>query len=535
MNIHVLLVDDNYICVEGIQHSVAWEDLGISSVHAVYDGGSAWEYMRQHPVDILVSDISMPGMGGLELSEKAIEANPAIKVILISAYDEFEYAKTAVRLGAFDYIEKPLNYEYLTHILRKALNEISQEAKNLEILKKSRPAMEEQFFRSLIQQGGRESVPTLELYADYLDLKMNYRYYTVLHVSAEDSDMLKQRLGIEEYCVRFMNLENCIRMVSASFSMHYLLKDLTGFICVLGENTSSKKEFKKMILTSFQKAVDLFSGRFDLVIGLGSITGSVWELTSSYSDALKALEYRFFFPEQHFLEAGSISRYGSEILLGKDVPEEELVQRICRNDSDGISQWIDDFIHSFPGSCDSRIVVYSRLYSVVARLLKFAYELNIMTPDFERELTSVFSNPDQFKTIDRISDWLLSVCHDIRGRLQDSMVKYHESLCEAAVKYIQSNYENSSLCLNEIAESLQISPAYLSTLFKQCRNQNISTFLTDTRIEAACHLLLNTTLSLKVISTQVGYSNQYYFSSCFKKKTGMTPSAYREEHQKEPH
>ena len=224
----------------------------------------------------------------------------------------------------------------------------------------------------------------------------------------------------------------------------------------------------------------------------------------------------------------AISRYGSEIILEKNVSEDELIQYICKNNLSGVTEWIHSFIHSFPGSCDSKIIVYSRLYTVIARLLKFSYELNIITPSFEEELTSAFSNPNRFKTIGMISDWLLSICQNICARLQDSVSKYHESLCEAAVHYIQANYGNSELGLNEIAASLQISPAYLSTLFKQYRNQNISAFLTDTRIDAACHLLENTNLSLKVISTQVGYSNQYYFSSCFKKKMGVTPSAYRD-------
>ena len=231
MYMNVLLVDDNYICVEGIMHAISWDSPGISSVHTVYDGVSALDYLKNHPVHILISDISMPGMSGLALSEKALALNPSIKIILISAYDEFEYARQAVRLGAFDYIEKPVNYSYLTEILEKVIAEIKMEVKNLEILKKSRPAIAEQFFRSLIQQGNRESAQILELYAHYLDLKLNCRYYIVLHISAADSDLLKQKLGIEEYCVRSMNLEHCVRKICSTFTFHYVLKDLTNFIC----------------------------------------------------------------------------------------------------------------------------------------------------------------------------------------------------------------------------------------------------------------------------------------------------------------
>lgn len=527
----VLLADDNHICVEGIHQSIPWAELGIDQVHCVYDGQTALEYLKEYPVDLLISDISMPGLTGLDLSEQAIALHTSIKIILISAYDEFEYAKKAVRLGAYDYIEKPINYEYLAEIIKKALAELEQEHRNLEILKKSRPAMEEQFFRSLIQQNLREPRETMRLYAHYLELDLTCSCCTVLHISVEDQSTLKQKLGIQEYYVRLMNLEKEIRRVCDSFFIRYVLKSLTGFICILGEKELTPEEFKKNIFSAFSRIVEQFSSRFDLVIGLGKIVPKIWNLPSSYAQAVKALDYRFFFPEQSILEAGQISGCTSSLILGQDTQEERLIQLICKNDLEGIQNWIQAFKSSFAGNYSSKNLVYTLLYSVIARILKFTYELNISDEALEREITSVFSDFTKFKNIDSISDWLYTICQSICANLQASVSNYHQGLCRAAMAYIDKNYTNSELGLNEIAEHVQITPAYLSTLFKQYRHQNISSYITDVRIEAACQLLLNTTLSLKVISTQVGYSNQYYFSSCFKKKTGMPPSAFREERQ----
>lgn len=526
----VLIVDDNYICVEGIHKSIHWETLGIDAVFEAYDGKTALEFIREKHADLIISDISMPGLNGLDLSEQVIRIDSSIKVILISAYDKFEYAKKAVRLGAFDYIEKPIDYDYLTEILSKALSEIEQEHKNLEILKKSRPAMEEQFFRSLIQPNLREQPETLRLYADYLDLNLDCNYCMALHISAEDSLLLKQKLGIEEYHVRFMNLENYILKICNEFPVHYLLKDLSGFICILGAQSVSRAEFKKKIIGTFSQTAEIFSDRFDLVIGLGKIVTCVWDLAASYAQAQKALEYRFFFPSQNILEATAISGCDSSLILGKDAQEDELIQFICKNDLDSIRVWISDFKNSFPGNCGSKNLVYTRLYSVIARILKFCCEMNLTNDSFEHEITAVFSNPEKFKNIDAISGWLYSICENVCGHLQASVANYHQSLCESVVSYIEKNYPDSNLNLNEIAEHVQITPTYLSTLFKKYKQQNISNFITDVRIDASCQLLKNTALSLKVISTRVGYSNQYYFSSCFKKKTGMTPSAYREQY-----
>lgn len=203
----VLIVDDNYICVEGISTSIPWTDFSIEHIYKAYDGSTALEMIRRESIDIIISDISMPGLSGLELSEQVMSINPAIKIILISAYDKFEYAKKAVRLGAYDYVEKPLDYDYLKQILTNLMTEMEEEQKHRVLLKKSIPALQEQFFRSLIQSNIREQRETLKLYASYLNLQFDCHYYMALHVSAEDPLFLKQKLGIEEYYVRLMNLK----------------------------------------------------------------------------------------------------------------------------------------------------------------------------------------------------------------------------------------------------------------------------------------------------------------------------------------
>ena len=111
--------------------------------------------------------------------------------------------------------------------------------------------------------------------------------------------------------------------------------------------------------------------------------------------------------------------------------------------------------------------------------------------------------------------------------LSPTLRSYHQMLCDSAVNYIKKHYADQNLSLNQIADQIQITPSYLSSLFKKYKQQNISTYITNIRIEKACLLLKTTSNSLKEISAMVGYSNQYYFSSCFKKLVGVNPSAYR--------
>lgn len=524
----VLIVDDNYICVEGISTSINWNDFGIEHIYKAYDGASALELLHKESIDLIISDISMPGLSGLELSEQVIAINPSIKIILISAYDKFEYAKKAVQLGAYDYVEKPLDYDYLKEVLKNVIQDMEEERRNRDLLKKSIPALQEQFFRSLIQSGIRDQQDTLKLYASYLDLPFDCRFYTTLYITAEDSLFLKQKLGIEEYSIRFMSFENSIRAAVAEFPIHYVLKDLTGFICIIGDNSATKSEFKQKLLSTFTKISEQYQERFEFVIGLGKIVGSPFALSASYAQAQKALEYRFLFPAQNILEASAIPGFDPKLILNQENNEDRLIELLCKNNMDGIRDWIHDFTNSLQEHMVSRDIVLLKLYSIGIKILKFSCEINIADEKLKQKIVAVFAQTEHYKNIDAISEWLLEICSMICQGLQDSVSHYHSSLCEAAVAYIRQNYPDSNLNLNAIADHVQLTPAYLSTLFKKYRSQNINNFITDVRIDAACLLLKNTSESLKTISMQVGYSNQYYFSSCFKKKMGVTPSMYRE-------
>ena len=176
----IMIIDDNHISVDGICHNIGWSDLNAEVVCKAYDGQQALNYLQNNPVDLIISDIEMPQLDGLSLAENALKLNSSIKIILISAFDKFEYAKQAIRLGAFDYIEKPLDYAYLEEIIRNALDMLDKEQKNLAILKKSRPIMVDNFFHKLIQSSSDEARYTLSDYANYLQLNLEYHYYQAI-------------------------------------------------------------------------------------------------------------------------------------------------------------------------------------------------------------------------------------------------------------------------------------------------------------------------------------------------------------------
>ena len=186
------------------------------------------------------------------------------------------------------------------------------------------------------------------------------------------------------------------------------------------------------------------------------------------------------------------------------------------------------YFQNLLGQVQDKNLVFIQIYSLLGRILKFLYEMNLDTRDLEREIIQVYTRFDSFRTYEQFVKWMTQLCASVCEKMDSSLQNYHNQIYTMALGYIRENFETNTLCLNDIARHANISPAYLSSMFKKVSGQSISDTITALRIESACHYLESTSLSLKEISTKCGYTNQYYFSNSFKKKLGMSPSAYRE-------
>lgn len=248
----------------------------------------------------------------------------------------------------------------------------------------------------------------------------------------------------------------------------------------------------------------------------------------AYESALHALEYRFFFPQKHVFDTREAFGRNLSLEPFSDSREDELIRLICQKDYPALEAWIREFAEEVTQKYQAKNIVFIRIYSLLGRILKFLYELDIDASDIEEKIVRAYSSTDDFSTSSQFFSWLYGICVLACQKLDTSLKSYHDQLCESVLNYIKENFENSALCLHDIAKYVNVSPAYLSALFKKNQKLSISDTITAARIEAACGYLKNSNLSLKEISEKCGYANQYYFSTSFKKKLGISPSVYRE-------
>lgn len=310
-----------------------------------------------------------------------------------------------------------------------------------------------------------------------------------------EPDPAKSELDFTQYQIQLLNILNLVKEEMEIFDNVFYLKEFSGIVCIIGQNSKHPQHFLQVIHQVASTIVESCKNNvLSLNIGIGSLADSIWKLPVSFSENT----------------------------------DEELIRLICSKDMTAIEEWITCYFQNLLGQVQDKNLVFIRIYSLLGRILKFLYEMNLDTGDLEREIIQVYTRFDSFRTYEQFVKWLTQLCASVCEKMDSSLQNYHNQIYTMALGYIRENFETNTLCLNDIARHANISPAYLSSLFKKVSGQSISDTITALRIESACHYLESTSLSLKEISTKCGYTNQYYFSNSFKKKLGMSPSAYRE-------
>jgi len=523
----VVIIDDNALSAEGIAQNICWDKMGVSLAGIYYDGQSVLEQIDEIQPDIIISDIKMPGISGLEMTRAILAKYINMKIILVSAYNDFHSAREALRAGAYDYVEKPVDYEYLAKLVSDAVIQIEREQYHLESIKRSRPAIVENFFYNLTHSFPGDAQYYLKDYIPYLGINLSGSYYQSIVINIENSDSLKQSYGFEKYYVYQMSLQDEVFDAFKEYSLLHILLKHNRLILILGIDAASEPAAVQRVSDSIELLTSRHEHRIlNYNIGIGDMVYDIWHIQQSYENAKQALEYRFFFTQKTIFDIRDCINKTPLNNTWSTADEEHLIRLLCKKDSEGIFQYTRRLSELFSGLTDKR-KVFVILYSISNRILKFLYDIDSMNEEIHQQVISVYQNMDQYQTGDDICQVLFQLCVKICSHMTQSMESYYQQICHSVLDFIKHNYTNPDLGLNELALHINISKAHLSSIFKTETGLSISDAITNARIEAAKLLLHNSKLTIKEISEKVGYANQYYFSACFKKKTDMTPSTYR--------
>lgn len=526
-NKKIIIIDDNLLSVEGICHGIDWASIPAIVCATFYDAKSAMEYIDQNSVDIVITDVRMPGMTGLEMAHHILQKKTFLKIIFISAYDDFHYVQEALRVGAFDYIEKPISYNLLLKILKKASDVIEQEQMIIEELTRNRPALIQNFFSDLIHSTPEDAAYLLAQNLTYLDLNLDYECYVCTITRIENATEIKHRLSIEQYYLMERKLRERISKANDWLFPVYFFLEHDNLITIWGFCLPPQKDVFVYLHQMFSSIVsEMYDYPLRFSVGIGKTVPTLWQVSASYKNASQLLEFRFFFSHKHvFLPTDQLQQ--NPYLLFDQVFEDQLLAAISQKKLSEIQRLIHQFSEQITNGNVDKSTVFVYVYSVIGKLLNFFGSVGAECTELKNMLLSASEAMEVFPSSEALFQWLFEFCSVACNCLERSVESYHLQLCNDVKRYIQENYCDPNLSLNTIAVFVNISGSYLSSLFKKNTGKNITDQITETRIRIAQELLQNTILSIKEISERVGYSNQYYFSASFKKITGLSPSAFR--------
>lgn len=531
----VFLVEDEFTVREKMKRNINWEEHGFVLVGEAGDGEMAYPMILEKEPDIIITDIKMPFMDGLELS-RLVRANLSrAKIIILSGYDEFDYAKQAIEIGITDYLLKPITAKKLIESMKKVglmiEKERAQEVSLREHLvseKESKENARKRFFNELITC--KQTITKLLDRAKKLEIELVAPTYNIL--------LLK--VILEEGS--FRNYDELQKSLNEKLSKwcqedtHCILfnREAEGWAIILKKMSTDSNYLEEKIIEKLHEMMQDYLN-LSYCIGVGQRVQRVGELATSFDAASKALAYRYFLNEKRVIYYDQLNKYS--MTLEEDISisnvdmtkfEQHAVNDFLRMGvKDQVIDFAREYLQNMGQGTDSLLFRQYIMMDIYLNVIYFIEQLGYdKTYILEvcgdiKDMTSMLQTKE--KAVQYLEDLLIKalLLRDERSS------KRYSSLLEEAKVYIELNYNKESISLNSVAEHVHVSASHFSTIFSQEMGQTFISYLTEIRMKKAKELLRCSAMKTLEVGFAVGYKDPHYFSYLFKKTQNCTPKEYR--------
>lgn len=506
----ILIVDDQKPVRDGLKQAVDWNRLGYEVAGDVNCAKAALDFIQSHTVDVMLTDIIMPEMNGLALINE-LNRNLNIKTIILSGYNEFEYAREAIRLGAYDYLTKPVIFSELEKILINIKETIYNERKNKEDAFALTQSAREAFLNKLVK-GYFNDVDEAIARINKLDLGLEPElYYTIVNMRIMylNEDALnnrdEQRLVIE--------IGNALR----KFRVLQIFESDARDICIL--IGSANKEISVMEeINGIKEQIQNDPG-YILHIGLGETKKGLLDINASYDEANLAIDSCITIPGSYIQEYKQIKNQNYTQLSEKT--RSEIINSLYSNDEKKLKELMGHIIGGFHD-----FSIYNVCIEFILIILKFIND-SCETQNMADQINFNPKDIYKYEDVNGICGFMESIIDKAVNILKSKKENSSGFIIDSIKKYMEQHYAED-ISLKKMADMYHLHFAHLSRLFKEKTNINFIDYLTNIRIEKSKDLLKDSSLKIYDVSDMVGYDSPKYFSKTFKEYTGITPAEFRE-------
>ncbi len=291
------------------------------------------------------------------------------------------------------------------------------------MLKQSRPLLIEKFFRDITHRSRQEASYRLKPYLNYLNLKLDYDFYNVVILELENAQNLKDSYGIEKFQMELLNLRDLIIEQAEELNYIYPLQDIDGYLCVIGHSGCQSGNFRQLTYKTISAIVEsCHTQGLILNAGIGSIVQDLWELNRSYESAFMHWNIVSSFHTRMYLTVVKLLVMILSATDFSDSKEESMIRLLCKKDVSAIDSWFQDFSQWLTENFRTKNFAFIQVYSLLGRILKFFYELNLDTYDLEARILYVYNHLEEFHTTEELCHWLNDLCHLLCNKLDSSLM-----------------------------------------------------------------------------------------------------------------
>jgi len=531
--IRLLLVDDEAIIRRGIRSSIEWESYGIEIVGEAANGDEALERAHQLKPHIMLTDIRMPRMNGLELSRQIKKELPDTRIIILSGYEDFAYAKEALSLGVQEYLLKPVGAEELVAVLQRVREEITQDeaakrskqSLNL-VLNENYQVIKSDFANRILKEKLIDPVAIHER-AERLRIQLNGHTYAALAIGIDDFAIMTEELPPAK--------KELIRFSVMNIAEELLLSGVSGLVCyseldhLIGLVSSDKltPQLIEELCTDIQRGVKKYL-KLSVSIGIGTICTSLHDLGTSYAEAYSALKLKIHRGKDsliHYPKTGAAQASQSVLYPSED--ERVIIACLKILDTAGLQTAIDHIFEHFKETqADAEVIsgICGRLILISASGIE---EMGINTGNVIGPNFNPYQEMERLDTLEDLHGWVSQMFQRLLVLVQENKNLKHKGIIMMALRYIEENY-NREVGLAGVAAATYVTPNYLSRIFKEEMGINFVEWLNRYRIDKAKVLLTEPGAKTYLVAEKVGYSDYKYFSQMFKRIVGYTPKEYKE-------
>lgn len=531
--IKVFLVEDEVIIRSGVKKSINWEQEGYEFVGEASDGELAYPMILKEKPDILITDIRMPFMDGLELSRLVKKELPDIKILILSGYDEFEYAKKAIKIGVTEYLLKPISAAKLTEVLNAVAETIRQENEEKNLL--------ETYFAEMRENTERDKMRLFEklLMGDLSMgeiLEAGERFGMNLGASCYKIVLFKILANLENHVYAEQMVDACSSVEQAASMMegvYVFQRGVEGWAFLLtAQDEKSMEESAKILYQNLKQAMKNYT-QLEYFGGIGSTVPRIRSLKQSFREADRAFAARFVEEANQIISQKEFEKSQMEeglkmqgvVQIGKS---REMLQKFLSNGTrEEVKAFSDAYISGIEEeNIRSTMVRQYVVIDVCIVILSFCERISSANR-LQEEAEELQKMMQKIHSLSEIKKYVVRLLNEaIELRDAESGRRYSD-LIAAAKKEIENHYMTEEISLNTVAISVGMSPSYFSSIFSKEAGKTFVEYLTEVRIEKAKEFLMCSSMKTSEIGYEVGYKDPHYFSYIFKKVQGCSPKEYR--------